>query len=82
MTDMAGCELTAGAWYSRQDVVKYFQLARAALNSEDGSIFLLDMLGGHAGESSMKLRRQNEITGKRMSLSHDVCCSLRQHPLT
>ncbi|KAL0053618.1 hypothetical protein WJX82_008407 [Trebouxia sp. C0006] len=48
---------------SRQDVVKYFQLARAAMNSEDGSIFLLDMLGGHAGESSMKLRRQNEITG-------------------
>jgi len=51
MTDTAGCELTAGAWYSRQDVVKYFQLARAAMNSEDGSIFLLDMLGGHAGLS-------------------------------
>jgi len=82
MTDTAGCELTAGAWYSRQDVVKYFQLARAAMNSEDGSIFLLDMLGGHAGESSVKLRRQNGITGKRMTLSHAVCCCLSQHDLT
>lgn len=52
------------------------------MNSEDGSIFLLDMLGGHAGESSVKLRRQNEITGKRMTLSHAVCCWLSQHALT
>jgi mannose/fructose-specific phosphotransferase system component IIA len=72
MTDMAGCDLTAAAWYYRQDVVKYFQLARAAMNSEDGSIFLLDMLGGHAGESSIKLRRQNEITGMHMTTSHSV----------
>lgn len=82
MTAMAGCELTTGAWYSRQDVVKYFQLARAAMNSEDGSIFLLDMLGGHAGESSMKLRRQNEITGMHMITSRAVCCDLSQHVLT
>lgn len=33
------------------------------MNQEDGSILVLDILGGHAGESSVKLRRQNEISG-------------------
>lgn len=44
--------------------MKYFRLARAAMNSENGSILLLDMLGGHAGESNVRLRRQNEISGE------------------
>ena len=34
------------------------------MNSEDGSILLLDMLGGHAGETTIKLPRQNDISGK------------------
>ena len=55
---------------SRQEVVKYFRLARAAMNTEDGGILLLDMLGGHAGESNAKLRRQNEVTGRLNLLSH------------
>lgn len=49
---------------SRQELVEYFRRARAAMNSEDGSIFLLDILGGHAAESTVKLRRQNEISGR------------------
>ncbi|KAL3137735.1 hypothetical protein ABBQ38_005000 [Trebouxia sp. C0009 RCD-2024] len=48
---------------SRQKVVEYFRLARAAMSAEDGGIFLLDMLGGHAAESVVKLHRQNEISG-------------------
>ena len=58
---------------SRQEVVKYFRLAHAAMNSEDGSILLLDMLGGHAGESSVKLLRQNEITGVQHCLTMTPC---------
>lgn len=44
--------------------MEYFRLARAAMNAEDGGIFLLDMLGGHAAESVVKLHRQNEISGR------------------
>lgn len=38
------------------------------MNQEDGSILVLDMLGGHAAETSVKLRRTNEITGTRLLL--------------
>ena len=58
----------------RQELVKYFRLAHAAMNSEDGSIFLLDMLGGHAAESVVKLHRQNEISGGYCLLMHRLNC--------
>ena len=50
------------------------------MNAEDGSILLLDMLGGHAGESSVKLRRQNEATGGTVMLNrHGQLCGRAQH---
>ena len=48
--------------------MRNLRLSRAAMNQEDGSILVLDILGGHAGESSVKLRRQNEISGTDFSL--------------
>ena len=42
------------------------------MNSADGSIFLLDMLGGHAAESIVKLRRQNEISGRFASVASSM----------
>ena len=60
---MPHCLMIDGS--SRQELVEYFRRARAAMNSEDGSIFLLDILGGHAAESVVKLHRQNEISGRR-----------------
>lgn len=59
---MLQCLMIDGS--SRQELVEYFRRARAAMNTDDGSIFLLDILGGHAAESVVKLRRQNEVSGR------------------
>ena len=48
----------------REKVIKYFRIVRAAMNAESGSVFVLDLLGGHAAESVAKLKRQNRVTGK------------------
>ena len=64
----------------RAEVVKYFRLTKAAMNTEDGSIFVLDIMGGHAAESSVRLQRQNEVTGAPMALPGLSHCSL-QPPL-
>ena len=48
----------------RAEVLKYLALVKAAMNKEDGSILVLDILGGHAAESSIRLRRTNEVTGE------------------
>ena len=57
--------------------MRYLRLSRAAMNQEDGSILVLDILGGHAGESSVKLRRQNDISGTDFSL-HSNCSGTKK----
>ena len=47
----------------RADLIQYFQRVHAALDHEAGSIFVMDLLGGHAAESISKLWRVNEQTG-------------------
>ena len=61
----------------RAEVVKYFRLAKAAMNIEDGGIFVLDIMGGHAAETSIQLQRQNEVTGTPLAFS---CCSVYLPP--
>ncbi|BDA43274.1 hypothetical protein COCOBI_04-2860 [Coccomyxa sp. Obi] len=46
----------------RSDVVRYFRHARQALNTR-GGILVMDLLGGHAAESTVSLPRHNEVTG-------------------
>eukprot|EP00891_Asterochloris_glomerata_P003101 jgi/Astpho2/3101/Aster-x1120 len=47
----------------RADLIQYFCRVHAALDHEAGSIFVMDLLGGHAAESVSKLWRVNEQTG-------------------
>ena len=47
----------------RADLVQYFSRVHAALDHKAGSIFVMDLLGGHAAESVSKLWRVNEQTG-------------------
>lgn len=49
--------------YCRADLIQYFCRVHAALDHEAGSIFVMDLLGGHAAESVSKLWRVNEQTG-------------------
>lgn len=63
----------------REDVIKYFRTVKAAMNAESGSIFVLDLLGGHAAESVAKLKRQNRVTGE-MSC-HPNAVSVSGYPL-
>lgn len=43
-------------------VQMYFRHARQALNTR-GGILVVDLLGGHAAESTVNLPRHNEVTG-------------------
>lgn len=44
-------------------MLQYLGLVKAGMNQEEGSILVLDILGGHAAEASIRLRRTNEVTG-------------------
>ena len=69
------CPFPVKSWLIRAEVLRYFSLVKAAMNKEDGSILVLDILGGHAAETSIKLRRTNEVTGTRSLLCQSRICT-------
>lgn len=56
----------------------YFKQARQAVNPT-GGIFVMDLLGGHAAESTACISRYNEITGAHFVWEQEGFNSVTRH---